>query len=59
MKMTGFKAYNITGHCCSREGESKTGAMADQVMAMEPELRLCLFVECCSHLANIHNFLFL
>jgi len=29
--------------------------MADQVTTMEPELRLCVFVEC-SHLTNIQNF---
>ena len=29
--------------------------MADQVMMMEPELRVCVFVEC-SHLTNIQNF---
>jgi hypothetical protein len=23
--------------------------MADQVISMEPELSLCLFVQCCSH----------
>jgi hypothetical protein len=33
--------------------------MADQVMTMGPELRLCVFVECCSLLTNIQNFLFL
>jgi len=30
--------------------------MAVQVMTTEPELRSCVFVECCSHLTNIHNF---
>ena len=29
--------------------------MSDQVMTMESELILCLFVECCSHLTNIQN----
>ena len=29
--------------------------MADQVTTMEPELRLCVFVQCCSHLTNIQN----
>ena len=29
--------------------------MADDVITMEPVLRLCLCVECCSHL-NIWNF---
>jgi len=26
--------------------------MADQVTMMEPELSLCVFVECCSHLTH-------
>ena len=30
-------------------------AMAHQVTT-ESELGLCVFVECCSHLTNIHNF---
>ena len=30
--------------------------MAGQVMTMEPELSLCVFVESCSHLTNIQNF---
>jgi len=30
--------------------------MADQVTMMEPELRLCVFVECCTHFTNIQNF---
>jgi len=30
--------------------------MADQVITMEPELNLCIFVECYSHLTNIQNF---
>ena len=29
--------------------------IADQVM-VEPELSLCVFVECCSHLTNIQSF---
>jgi hypothetical protein len=29
--------------------------MADQVTMTEPELGLCVFVECCSHLTNIQN----
>jgi hypothetical protein len=31
-------------------------AMADQVITVEPELNLCLFVEYYSHLTNIQNF---
>jgi len=31
--------------------------MADQVITMESKLNLCVFVECCSHLTNIQNFL--
>jgi len=27
----------------------------DQVITMEPELRLCIFVECCSLLINTQN----
>jgi len=30
--------------------------MADQVTTMEPQLRLCVFVECCTHLTNVQNF---
>jgi len=30
--------------------------MAEKVMMTEPELSLCVFVECCSHLTNIQNF---
>ena len=30
--------------------------MRDQVITMESELILYLFVECCSHLTNIQNF---
>lgn len=30
--------------------------MADQLRTTEPELSLCVFVECCSHLTNIKNF---
>jgi len=30
--------------------------MTDQVITMEPEFSLCIFVGCCSHLANIQNF---
>ena len=52
--MRGFEAVGVTGHWCSRERDSKP--MADQVMTMEPELHLCVFVECCSHLTNIQNF---
>ena len=29
--------------------------MADQVMMTKPELGLCVFVVCSSHLPNIHN----
>ena len=31
-------------------------SMRDQVMTMESELILCLFVECCSYLTDIQNF---
>jgi len=31
--------------------------MADQVMMMEPELCLCVFVRCSQHLINIQTFL--
>ena len=30
--------------------------MADQVIMTEPELSLCVFLECCSHLTNIQIF---
>ena len=30
--------------------------MRDQVITMESELSLYVFVECCSHLTNIQNF---
>jgi len=30
--------------------------LAVQVMTTEPELRLCVFVECCSHSTNYQNF---
>ena len=29
--------------------------MTNEVITMEPELSLCLFVECCLHLTNIQN----
>jgi len=29
--------------------------MVDQVTMTEPELSLCIFFECCSHLTNIQN----
>ena len=30
--------------------------MADQVITVELELSVCIFVECCSHETNIQNF---
>jgi len=30
-------------------------AVADKVTMTEPELCLCVFVECCSYLTNIQN----
>jgi hypothetical protein len=36
--------------------KEKQEPVADEVVTMEPELSLCLFVECCSYLTNIQNF---
>jgi hypothetical protein len=38
------------------EQEENQEPIASQVMNMGPELNLCIFVGCCSHLANIYYF---
>jgi len=37
--------------------EENLEPMADQVITVELEMSLYIFVECCSHLTNIQNFL--
>jgi len=46
----------LMSHFTDIEEKEIQEPMADQVMMMEPELRVCVFVECCSHLTNIQNF---
>jgi hypothetical protein len=36
--------------------KEKQEPIADLVITKEPELGLCLSMECCSHLTNIQNF---
>jgi hypothetical protein len=51
--MTGLKLK--MSHVIDRAEKENQEAMINQVIMMEPELSLCLFVRCCSHLTNIPN----
>jgi len=43
-------------HVTDVAGKEIQEPMADEVITKEPNLGLCIFVECCSHLTNIQKF---